>query len=80
MQAEFREQCKAAKLPCWLCGNSINYWAKAGDPKSFTADHVTPTSLGGEEVRLANLKPACWSCNSSRGNGTRGQFPTSRQW
>ena len=83
MQAEFREACKKAKEPCWLCQGAkgpINYWAKAGDPQSFTADHITPTSLGGDEVRLANLRAAHHGCNSSRGNTTRGMFPTSRQW
>jgi len=83
MQAKFREDCKAIKAPCWLCKGDkgpINYWAKAGTPQSFAADHVTPTSLGGDAVRLSNLRPSHFGCNSSRGNTTRGQFPTSRQW
>jgi 5-methylcytosine-specific restriction endonuclease McrA len=83
MQAKYREDCKQLKLPCWICNGDkgpINYWAKAGEPSSFTADHVAPTSLGGDKVRLENLKPAHHGCNSSRGNTTRGMFPTSRQW
>jgi hypothetical protein len=57
-RSSFRDECKAAKLPCWLCNKPINYWAKAKSPDSFTADHVTPTSLGGDALRRANLKPA----------------------
>lgn len=32
-----------------------------------TKDHIVPHSLGGEDV-LENYRPACRSCNSSRGN------------
>lgn len=39
---------------CWMCG---------GEPT--TVDHVKPLSKGGAHV-LANLRPACASCNSSK--------------
>jgi 5-methylcytosine-specific restriction endonuclease McrA len=40
---------------CWMC---------AGD--ADTVDHVIPLSLGGPHC-LSNLRPACRSCNSSKG-------------
>lgn len=39
---------------CWMCG---------GEPA--TVDHVKPLSKGGAHC-LANLRPACVSCNSSK--------------
>jgi len=39
---------------CWMCGG----------PKE-TADHVKPLSAGGAHM-LANLRPACLSCNSRK--------------
>ena len=40
---------------CWSCGLSAT-----------TADHIVPRSRGGGHD-LSNLRPACSSCNSSRG-------------
>lgn len=39
---------------CWICGDVPNTW-----------DHVKPLNKGGPHM-LANLRPACWSCNSSK--------------
>jgi 5-methylcytosine-specific restriction endonuclease McrA len=39
---------------CWMCG---------GQPESV--DHVKPVAAGGAHV-LANLRPACGSCNSAK--------------
>lgn len=49
----------AAKLAywgwrCWLCGDEPTGW-----------DHVKPLSKGGAHM-LANLRPACGSCNSTK--------------
>lgn len=41
---------------CWICGGA-----------AATADHVIPRSKGGDDSQ-ANLRPACLSCNSRRGN------------
>jgi 5-methylcytosine-specific restriction endonuclease McrA len=41
---------------CWMCGG------EAG-----TVDHVIPLAAGGPHC-LSNLRPACRSCNSSKGN------------
>lgn len=80
--AAFKAECKRTNAECWLCRGSkgpIDYNTHRM-PLSFSADHITPTSLGGHATRRANLKPAHYGCNSSRGNTTRGQFPTSRKW
>jgi 5-methylcytosine-specific restriction endonuclease McrA len=45
----------AVSSTCWICRGTAT-----------TADHITPRSLGGDD-QLANLRPACRSCNSSRG-------------
>lgn len=47
---------------CWLCSGPANTW-----------DHVKPLAQGGAHV-LANLRPACRSCNSSKGR----QWPLGR--
>jgi len=51
----------AAKLAywgycCWMCGGEPTGW-----------DHVKPLSKGGPHI-LANLRPACQSCNSTKHN------------
>jgi 5-methylcytosine-specific restriction endonuclease McrA len=42
---------------CWMCGTS----------ERLTIDHVKPLSKGGWHV-LANIRPACLSCNCSKNN------------
>lgn len=39
---------------CWMCGGPAVEW-----------DHVKPLSKGGQHL-LANLRPACRSCNASK--------------
>jgi len=81
--ASFKAECQARNDPCWLCRAPIDYTLTGRQSLAFSADHVTPTSIpGGEQqaLRRANLKPSHYGCNSRRGNTTRGQFPTSRQW
>lgn len=41
---------------CWMCGDD-----------GPTMDHVKPLILGGPHI-LANIRPACQSCNSSKGS------------
>lgn len=47
---------------CWQCGK----------PGSTTVDHIVPISLGGALLDPANLRPAHLTCNSKRGDGTKG--------
>lgn len=47
---------QAQENKCWLCGKTAQ-----------TIDHVKPLSKGGLHV-LANMRPACLSCNSRKRN------------
>lgn len=59
--------------PCHLCGDVIDYTLPGGTRWSATADHLDPPSLGHPLVPpLDRVAPAHHSCNSSRGNGTKG--------
>lgn len=48
---------------CWMCGETASEW-----------DHVKPLSKGGSHC-LANLRPACRSCNAQK--QAKWPFPTS---
>ncbi len=50
---------------CWICGGDPNTW-----------DHVKPLNKGGAHM-LGNLRPACWSCNSSKSD--QWPFPQARR-
>lgn len=81
--AAYKQECKQRNAPCWICHNTrgpIQYDAPPRTPDSFTIDHKTPTSLGGDMTRRSNWAPAHFSCNSSRGNASRGDYPTTRRW
>lgn len=43
--------------------------------KSRAVDHIIPLSRGGDNT-LANVAPACSSCNSSKGNKSLDEFIT----
>lgn len=74
-----RDHARAVNEPCWICKRPIDWSAPPRSPRSYSADHYTPTSLGGGDA-LSNLRTACYGCNSARGNTTRGEYPTSRKW
>jgi 5-methylcytosine-specific restriction endonuclease McrA len=78
-RARHRAWARARNEPCWICREPIDWTAEPRTPRSYSADHRTPTSLGGSDA-LSNLLVAHYGCNSSRGNTTRGEFPTSRRW
>lgn len=65
--------------PCWLCGLPIDLEAAPRTRWSFSVDHVTPRSKGGQTT-LANARPAHYGCNSGRGNRTPGAPSTRRAW
>lgn len=50
---------------CWMCRGPANSW-----------DHVKPLVKGGAHM-LVNLRPACRSCNSAKGD--RWPYPTGRR-
>jgi hypothetical protein len=49
---------------CWLCGGWIDPELKSPHPMSWSADHVTPVSRGGDN--RGPLKPAHRLCNQRR--------------
>ncbi|QDQ97969.1 HNH endonuclease [Tomitella fengzijianii] len=64
-----RNALRDRKLPCWLCGQPIDYGAPPHHPDSFEADHAYPVSthphLAGDP---GNLRASHMACNRSRGN------------
>jgi hypothetical protein len=60
---------RAKRLPCWLCGQPIDYEAAPDEPESFSYDHAKPWSTH-PELRLdpGNGRSAHLRCNKSRGN------------
>lgn len=87
LRAQFKAECAKRNDPCWICNNSkgpIDYTSKyvpgTKQPLLFNLDHAEPTSLGGGATELKNFRASHYVCNVSRGNTTRGQFPTSRKW
>lgn len=73
---------RALGMPCWLCGHNIDTRLDARHPMSWTLDHLTPLSRGGDLLDPANARPAHRRCNSARGNRatpTR-QVKASRRW
>lgn len=83
-----RRHAQRHNLPCWICGQPINYQAHWKQADSFTADHVDPLHMGGRIN--GELRPAHRSCNTRRSNKQRAGKPastikplaskTSRKW
>lgn len=76
---------RALRLPCWWCGESIDYSLTGLLAQrlgaAFTLDHWQPISRGGNLLDPANARSAHRRCNSSRGNRTAPPTtPTSRRW
>jgi len=63
----------ATERRCYRCGCALvpppsprpRFWRPA--PNTATVDHIVPISRGGSRLDRANLRAACWSCNSSKG-------------
>lgn len=63
-----RANLRMQRRPCWLCGQRIDYTAPAGDPNSFSADHMHPLSTHPHLAEdPANLQAAHLACNVARG-------------
>lgn len=61
---QFMALCAAADGLCAYCGTR---------PERLTADHVVPLARGGSND-IANIVPACLSCNASKGAKTADEF------
>lgn len=69
LMRRFKAECGEAGLPCWLCGQPIDYRAPQGDPNAFEGDHVIPSSVDPELADdVDNLRPSHASCNRARSN------------
>lgn len=69
--------------PCHICGEPIDYDAKHLDPMSFTIDHITPLTKGGEELDVIdNIKAAHRKCNRAKSDkvAVGVAFVTARSW
>lgn len=77
---------RARRLPCWLCGQPIDYTLGKDDGRSFSYDHAVPVTDPHHGAALAldptNGRSAHLDCNRHRGN--RKPEPalgaTSEQW
>jgi HNH endonuclease len=56
-----RARLKRVGVVCALCGQPIDVSLKWPDPLSFTADHVEPVALGGNN--RGDLAPMHAACN-----------------
>ena len=80
---KLRADQKAKRLPCWLCGQPIDYDADKDNPDSFTVDHE---KLRSTHPHLAeepsNLRSAHARCNKTRGASAPTPVigVTSRNW
>ncbi|MFJ4990054.1 HNH endonuclease [Streptomyces sp. NPDC088732] len=76
---------RAKGLPCWWCGQPIDYTivglAAQRSAAAFTLDHELPLSRGGDLLDEANARSAHRRCNSARGNRlSAAPTKTSRRW
>lgn len=64
---------------CWYCGIDLiigeprNYESKLLIARWFAVDHRIPKTHGGTN-HIDNLVPACWICNSAKGNKSIEEF------
>lgn len=59
---------------CYLCGEPVNRGADCYQPDSPTIDHVVALAVGGEHSR-ANVRCACFRCNSTKQAKTLARVP-----
>jgi len=68
LRATFRSKCKANSLPCWLCGNTIDYYLPSAHQDAFNLDHAVPRSQRPDLAEdPANFRPSHKICNEKRG-------------
>lgn len=72
-RAALKQRVARYRLPCVVCSEPIDLALRAPHPRSFSADHVTEISAGGD--LLGELQPTHLGCNSARG----ARFKAARQ-
>ena len=74
---------KSRRLPCYLCGQKIDYSLPSHHSMAFTVDHIKPrkTHPHLENVE-SNCVPAHFRCNRNKGDkeASPGLGTTSRDW
>ena len=71
LRQDFKAQCAAHNLPCWLCGQPIDYTAKPGLPDAFNLDHALPRDTHPELAEdPGNFRASHETCNKVRGTRT----------
>lgn len=82
LRQQFRAECEAEDVPCWICGLPIEYALRAG-ADAFQLDHYKPVSKFPQHVDdPANFKASHARCNAARGDGApmAGLGRLSREW
>jgi 5-methylcytosine-specific restriction endonuclease McrA len=80
------QQQRALGLPCWWCGQDIDYSITGREAQrstwAFTLDHLLPLAKGGDLLDPANARSAHRRCNSARGARMtfKQQDRASRRW
>lgn len=65
----FRAQCEDDGLPCWLCGDPIDYTLPYPHPESFSLDHAKTRTAHMELAEdPGNFRPSHLDCNKRRGD------------
>jgi 5-methylcytosine-specific restriction endonuclease McrA len=82
--AQDRARLKRKRLPCYICGQPIDYDAGPLDPHAFQLDHILPRSTHPDlEHDPSNHGASHRACNRAKSdgpiNGTK-TVPTSRSW
>lgn len=81
LKQEHRRRCRAANLPCALCGDPIDYSLPPTSPHAFQSDHRIPVSVRPDLGYHASLlQPSHASCNRSRGASPIGTTTTGGHW
>ena len=81
LKRQHRQRCRAANLPCALCGDVIDYALPHTSPQAFQSDHRIPVSVRPDMAYMpSNLQPAHASCNKSRGTSPLESMSVSGQW
>lgn len=81
MQIWFKRKCREQRWLCWYCERPMNHKAKGvemgSDPRCVTRDHLVPPGRapqGYNAFHPDNIRPACYACNTAKGNLTEQEF------
>lgn len=82
--ARWQKLCARLKLTrppvCWYCGEDIDMTVSGKHPRGWTLDHIVPRHAAPHLTwDESNLKPAHFSCNTTRGSKSQ-EVNTSQSW